>query len=228
MKPLQIAIDGPVASGKSTAAARLAQRLGCAFLDTGALYRAVAWLALEHDVPPDDERRVLALIDQAMPSITVDTAARRSVISVEGRQLSSELFAGPVARAVSPIAAMPGVRERLVPVQRAFAAGRSVVMAGRDIGTAILPEATVKFFLTASFNARVERRLRQLELKGASVDVESLRAQIQRRDARDSSREASPLTRAPDAIEIDTTDMTLEQVVDELERRVRLVEARRT
>lgn len=225
MKPLQIAIDGPVASGKSTIAARLARRLGCAFLDTGILYRAVAWLALKHGVAPEDEAGVVALIDREPPSVSAGGANRHTTIRVGTAEPSAELFSPEVARAVSPIAAMPGVRERLVPAQRAFADDRKVVMAGRDIGTVILPHATVKFFLTASLEERVERRLRELRVKGVRVDRTTLSAQIQRRDERDIDREASPLVKAPDAIEIDTTHMTPDQVVDELERRVRAVAA---
>jgi CMP/dCMP kinase len=221
LQPLQIAIDGPVASGKSTVAARLAQRLHCAFLDTGALYRAVAWLALERGVSPEDEAGVVALLKDEMPSIAAPGPAGRAVIVASGRELGNELFTPQVARAVSPIAAMASIRERLVPAQRAFADKRSVVMAGRDIGTVILPNATVKFFLTARLDARVDRRLRELAARGIQIDRERLRAQVERRDARDSERDASPLMKAPDAIEVDTTDMTLDQVVDELERRVR-------
>jgi cytidylate kinase len=221
MEPLQIAIDGPVASGKSTVAARLAQRLHCAFLDTGALYRAVAWLALERGVSPADEPAIIALLERDMPSIAAPGPAGRAVIVADGRELGNELFTGAVARAVSPIAAMAGVRERLVPAQRAFADKRSVVMAGRDIGTVILPHASRKFFLTARLESRVDRRLRELEARGVEVDRDKLRAQIERRDSRDSERDISPLLKAPDAIEIDTTDMTLDEVVNELERRVR-------
>jgi len=227
MKPVQIAIDGPVASGKSSVAARLAQRLGCPFLDTGALYRAVAWLALERGVAVDDEAAVIALVDDETPAIATDDSTRDAVIRIGGRELRDELFAPAIARAVSPIAAMPRVRERLVPAQRAFADDRQVVMAGRDIGTVILPDAAAKFFLTASPDARVDRRLRELLANGVRLERDVLAAQIERRDARDSLREASPLVKAPDAIEIDTTELTLDQVVDELERRVRAIEARR-
>lgn len=227
MEPLQIAIDGPVASGKSTVAARLAQRLHCAFLDTGALYRAVAWLALKRGISADDERAVLALLDREMPAIVAPGPAGRAVVVADGKELGNELFTHEVSRAVSSIAAMPGVRERLVPAQRSFAEKRSVVMAGRDIGTVILPRASVKFFLTATLDARVDRRLRELEARGLDIDGEKLRTQVQRRDERDTGRDISPLAKAPDAIEIDTTNMTLDEVVDELERRVRGAGARR-
>ena len=221
MKPLQIAIDGPVASGKSSVAARLAKRLGCAFLDTGALYRAVAWLALARGLPLDDEARIVELLEREPPAIRFDERSARAVIEAGGRELDRELFSPEVARAVSPIAAMRRVRARLVPIQRDFADERNVVMAGRDIGTVILPHALAKFYLTASLDARVERRYRQVAARGLSVEPAALRKQIEQRDARDSNREASPLAAAPDAVTIDTTELTLEQVVDELERRVR-------
>jgi CMP/dCMP kinase len=223
MSPLHIAIDGPVASGKSTVAAALARRLGIAFLDTGALYRAVAWLALARGVAPDDEAGVVALIEQETPEITAapDGHAR---VRIGGRELDGELFAPEIARAVSPIAALPRVRERLVPAQRAFADGRDVVMAGRDIGTVILPDARIKFFLTADLDTRVDRRLRELEERGGTVDRAGLRTQVEKRDSRDSGRAVSPLVKASDAIEIDTSALTLEQVVEALERRVRAIE----
>ena len=221
MKHLQIAIDGPVASGKSSAAARLAKRLDCAFLDTGALYRAVAWLALARGLPVDDEARVVELLEREPPAIRFDERSERAVIEADGCELDRELFSPDVARAVSPIAAMPRVRACLVPIQRDFAAKRDVVMAGRDIGTVILPHATAKFYLTASLEARVERRYRQLSARGVNVERATLRKQIEQRDARDSNREASPLAAAPDAVTIDTTKLALEQVVDELERHVR-------
>ncbi|MBV8172079.1 MAG: (d)CMP kinase [Candidatus Eremiobacteraeota bacterium] len=227
MQPLQIAIDGPVASGKSTVAARLAQRLHCAFLDTGALYRAVAWLALQRGTSLADERAVLELLEAETPSIAAPGPQGRAVIVAAGKELGNELFTPEVSRAVSLIAAMPGVRDRLIPAQRAFADKRSVVMAGRDIGTVILPHASIKFFLTAALDTRVWRRQRELEARGLAIDGDALRAQVQRRDARDSGREVSPLSKAPDAIEIDTTDMTFDEVVDELERLVRAATTQR-
>ena len=208
-------------------AARLAKRLGCAFLDTGALYRAVAWLALSRGLAANDEARVVELIEREPPTIRFDKSRDRAVIAVDGRELDRELFSPEVARAVSPIAAMPRVRERLVPIQCEFADDRDVVMAGRDIGTVILPGALAKFYLTASLDARVERRFQQLSARGVTVDRAALRKQIELRDARDSNRETSPLSKAADAVTIDTTKLTLDQVVDELERRVRALAAAR-
>lgn len=226
MSPLHIAIDGPVASGKTTVAGALARRLGVAFLDTGALYRAVAWLAIARGVAPDDEAGVAALIEREPPEIAPASDGHARV-RIGGRDLETELVAPDVARAVSPIAAMPRVRALLVPVQRGFAAGRDVVMAGRDIGTVILPEARLKFFLTADLDTRVDRRLRELAERGSDVDRAGLRVQVERRDTRDSGRAVSPLVMAEDAIEIDTTALTPEAVVDVLEARVRSVDSRR-
>jgi cytidylate kinase len=225
-KPLQIAIDGPVASGKSTVAARLAQRLGCTFLDTGALYRAVALLALERDTSPEDEQAVRALLETDPPRIAPGLKPRHYIITVGGKEVFDELFMPAVSRAVSSIAAMRSVRAFLVPVQREFADARDVVMAGRDIGTAILPDASVKFFLTATLDARVERRLQELQGQGVEIDRGALRSEIEGRDRRDRGREMSPLVKAGDAIEIDTSALAIDEVVDLLERTIKSKAAR--
>ena len=225
--PIQVAIDGPVASGKSTVARRLADRLGFVFLDTGALYRAVAYLALERGVAPTDADGVEALVAAHAPEVITDVADPLTYrIRIDGKLLGQELFALPVSQAVSPIAAMPGVRRRLVAAQRGFAAGRDVVMAGRDIGTVVLPDAGFKFYLTASIDARTDRRLRELIAFGVSIDRDALRAEIIARDQRDTTRALSPLAKAPDAVEIDTSSMTVDQVVDRIVRQVRMSPAR--
>jgi len=220
--PLQIAIDGPVASGKSTVARLLARRIGCIFLDTGALYRAVALSALEHGVPHDDEPSVAALLDDDVPGIAVDATTKLGYsIRVNGRCVTEELFAPDVSRAVSAIAALPAVRKRLLAVQRDFADERDVIMAGRDIGSVVLPDAALKFFLTATIASRVDRRLAELRSAGVPIERLALREEIERRDERDRRRAVSPLVKVPDAIEIDTSNLTVDQVVDELYRIVR-------
>jgi cytidylate kinase len=227
LTPVHVAIDGPVASGKSTVARRLADRLGFAFLDTGALYRAVAYQALAQGLSPDDEARVDELIAQHMPEVVVEDRDPLTYrIRIDGKLLGQELFALPVSQAVSPIAAMPKVRQRLVGAQRAFADGRNVVMAGRDIGTVVLPYARFKFFLNASIDARVDRRLRELHALGVTIEHETLRLEILARDKRDTTRAVSPLAKAPDAIEIDTSHMSIDHVVDALERAVRVTPQR--
>ncbi len=225
--PVQVAIDGPVASGKSTVARKLADRLGFVFLDTGALYRAVAYCALERGIDPTDENAVASLLDAHKPEGVIEPRDPRSYrIRMDGKLLGQELFALPVSRAVSPIAAMPAVRQALVGAQRSFAVGRDIVMAGRDIGTVVLPEANFKFYLTASIDARVDRRLRELVALGVIIERDELREEILARDQRDTTRAVSPLAKAPDAIEIDTSSMTVDEVVDLLERTVRVTPRR--
>lgn len=225
--PVHIAIDGPVASGKSTVARTLADRLGFAFLDTGALYRAVAHLALERGIAPADEPAVARLIETHPPQVVLEAGDPLTYrIRIDGKLLGQELFALPVSQAVSPIAAMPEVRRRLIGAQRSFARDRDVVMAGRDIGTVVLPDAGFKFYLTASIEARVERRLRELVALGVLIDRETLHREILARDRRDSTRAVSPLAKAPDAVELDTSALDVDQVVDALERAVRAPRAR--
>jgi len=220
--PLHIAIDGPAASGKSTVARLLAQRLGCAFLDTGALYRAVAFAAIQRGIAPEDERTVASLVDIADPRVIVDAKAPLGYrIRIDGRTLGDELFSPSVSQAVSVIAANAVVRKRLVGAQRSFAEGRDVIMAGRDIGSVVLPDATYKFFLTASVDARVERRLRELHDKGIAIERATLKGEVERRDERDRTRKASPLVTAPDAVVVDSSELTVEQVVDMLAALVR-------
>lgn len=219
---IQIAIDGPVASGKSTVAKRLAARLGFLFLDTGALYRAVAYMALEHAASLTDEEAIVALIAAGSPGVVVDPSdALNYRISVGGKLLREELFLPDVSRAVSRVAAMPKVRHKLLNAQRAFAEDRNIVMAGRDIGTVVLPRAQRKFFLTASIDTRVDRRLRQLEARGIQIARDTLKTEIQNRDQRDINRAVSPLVKAPDALEVDTSTMSVDEVVDALETAVR-------
>lgn len=215
--PLHIAIDGPVASGKSTVARLLALRLHCFFLDTGALYRAVALTSLRRGIAPDDEAAVSAVVDTLdLQTAPDDSEPLGYSVNADGVRLGSELFAPDVSRAVSFVAAMPRVRARLIGAQRDFAEGRNVIMAGRDIGSAVLPAARFKFYLTASVDARVDRRLAELRASGNTTTREQLRADIERRDARDTTRAASPLVKAADAIEIDTSAMSVDDVVDKL------------
>ncbi|GAC1456930.1 MAG: (d)CMP kinase [Vulcanimicrobiaceae bacterium] len=219
---LQIAIDGPVASGKSTVAKRLAARLGFLFLDTGALYRAVAYIVLQTGQHDLDEAGVVARIRTNPPRVVLDPDDPLTYrIRVGNQLLHEQLFSAPVAGVVSRVAAMPGVRTRLLAAQRAFAEERAIVMAGRDIGTVVLPQARHKFFLTASLGTRVERRLRQLHARGIEITRDVLTQEIENRDRRDSTRHVSPLVRADDAIELDTSHMSVDEVVDALERVVR-------
>ncbi|MBC5804926.1 MAG: (d)CMP kinase [Candidatus Eremiobacter antarcticus] len=220
--PLQVAIDGPVASGKSTVALQLANRLGFQFLDTGALYRAVAYTVLQRGVAADDADGVAHLVAEHMPAVTMDASTGlRYHIAMDGRLLHDELFSREVSQAVSSIAAMPHVRERLIDVQREFARDKRVVMAGRDIGTVVLPQAAFKFYLTAGLDVRVDRRQRQLQRRGIELTQKALQAEIRARDARDQTRVVSPLVKASDATEVDTSALSIDEVVSLLERTVR-------
>ena len=196
--PLQIAIDGPAASGKTTVARRVAARLQLAYLDTGAMYRALAYLALETHANVRDGNALAALVDRA-------NAQRYSEALLQSNDVNA---------VVSIVAAHPEVRETMVAAQRRIAGDESVVMAGRDIGTVVLPNAPVKIYLTASVDARVDRRRMQLEAAGANVDAAQLRQELERRDRLDRTRAVSPLEPARDAHVIDSSDLSVEQVVD--------------
>jgi cytidylate kinase len=209
-----VAIDGPVASGKTTVARALAQRLGILSLDTGAMYRGLAALALAEGADVTDEAALLELARQHPIAVRLDGEAPLGFrIFAGARELGAELFSNDVSTVVSAVARHAGVRREMVNRQRAIAAGGPVVMAGRDIGTVVLPDAPLKVFLTASVDARVKRRLAELGAAGAAVDPNVLRVQIAERDRLDETREASPLHAAADAIVIDSSDLGVEEVV---------------
>lgn len=215
---LQIAIDGPAASGKTTVARLLAQRLRILYLDTGAMYRALAYLALRTRTEADNESALVHLCAADAVRVTLDATAPLGFrIFVGADELEeSVLQSNAVTAIVSTIAAHPHVREAMVAQQRHIAEEGPVVMAGRDIGTVVLPNARVKIFLTASVRARVERRQAQLEAAGVDVNAHRLAEEIEERDRLDRSRLASPLVPAPDAHVVDSSAMTAEAVVDEI------------
>jgi len=209
-----VAIDGPVASGKTTISQLLATRTGHLYLDTGAMYRAVAYLALRNGVDLDSESGLVAMLAHHTISIVTDatrTAGYR--VLVDGRDTGERLFDPDVASAVSSVAARSGIRTELVQRQRAIAAQGPVVMAGRDIGTVVLPDARHKFFLTASVDERARRRQAEFHERRLDVPFDEVRSQIVERDRLDSTRAVSPLRAASDAITIDSTDMRPEQVI---------------
>jgi cytidylate kinase len=201
--PFIVAIDGPAASGKGTLARRLAERFGLAHLDTGKLYRATAFLVLAAGADPADPAAAAAAARRVDPARLADPA----------------LLSEEVAQASSIVAAIPAVRAALLDRQRDFAAHppapfRGAVLDGRDIGTAVCPEATVKLFVTASREARAERRARELRERGATVIYGDVLQDMKERDARDSGRRVAPLAAAPDAVTIDTTSLDADQVFE--------------
>lgn len=215
---LQIAIDGPAASGKTTVARRVAERLNVLYLDTGAMYRALAYAALHTQTDLDNENALVRLSAQNRIRVTLDRDAPLGFRIYTGdRELSqSDLESPEVTSVVSTIAAHPRVRQAMVDEQRHIAEAGPVVMAGRDIGTVVLPNAAVKIYLTASVQARVERRRVQLEEAGVDVSAHELAKEIEERDRLDETRAVSPLRKAPDAIVIDSSNLSIDQVVDRI------------
>jgi cytidylate kinase len=217
LKPLIIAIDGPAASGKSTTARRVAARLGYVYVDTGAMYRAITLGVLRAGIAPEDERSVVELGSRLDISLKTDADGFRVFLGDE--DVSTEIRQPNVTEAVSAISAYPAVRERMVAMQRRIGAPGGIVMDGRDIGTVVFPNADLKIFLVASIVARAARRADEVP----EADLSEIERDLSRRDALDSSRAESPLRRAPDAVAIDTTELTIDEQV---QRVVELARAR--
>jgi cytidylate kinase len=210
-----ITIDGPAGSGKSTAARALAERLGFEFLDTGAMYRAVALVLLRQNIDFADAEHV----GQFLQSVRFDMLPGRVLLN--GEDVSVAIRTPEIASASSKIAAYAPVRRFLVEQQRAIARGKSMVCEGRDQGTVVFPDARWKFFMTATPASRAERRYLDMLRRGQRVNLEQVIAEQEERDRRDSTRDADPLRPAADAITIDTSSMTAEQVLNRLEEEVR-------
>jgi cytidylate kinase len=215
---LQIAIDGPAASGKTTVAREVARRLNVLYLDTGAMYRALAYAALHTQTDLDNENALVRLLLQHRVRVALDADAPLGFRVYAGeRELSqADLESPEVTAVVSTIAAHARVRDAMVREQRAIAQEGPVVMAGRDIGTVVLPDAPVKVYLTASVAARVARRRAQLEEAGVDVGVHELTQEIEERDRLDETRAVSPLRKASDAVSIDSSHLTVEKVVEDI------------
>ena len=206
---ISVAIDGPSGAGKSTLAKRLAKELGYLYVDTGAMYRAIGLFALRQGVDPKDEAAVTALLPQIQIELRYVDGAQRVLLC--GEDVSEAIRAENVGMATSAVSAHPPVRAFLLELQRGMARTHDILMDGRDIGTVILPNATVKIFLTASAEARADRRFRELQEKGVATDFETVLEDIRRRDYQDSHRAAAPLRQAEDAVLVDTSEMDLEQ-----------------
>lgn len=210
---MTIAIDGPAGSGKSTVARAVADRLGYLYIDTGAMYRAVAYRALRDGVSIADEERLTQLAEGMQMEFVQDADGALRLI-VDGEDVSEAIRTPVVSQLASPVSVLAGVRQRLVALQRQMGADGRVVMEGRDIQTVVFPEAEVKIFLTASDDQRARRRYLELRQRGEEITFEQVKREMQERDQRDSQRSLAPLARAPDAVEIDTDRKSIDEVVE--------------
>lgn len=213
MRPgkLVIAIDGPAASGKSTTAQLVAERLGYLYVDTGAMYRAATLKVLRAGVPPGEQERVAALVESARIELRSGNGMLR--VLLDGEDVTEEIRTPDVTRAVSAVSSIRRVRDVMVREQRRMGRDGGIVLEGRDIGTVVFPDADLKFFMVAGIDARAHRRGNELRTRGIPADIERLKNEIRDRDTLDSTRSESPLKKADDAIEVDTSEMTIEQQV---------------
>lgn len=210
-----IAIDGPAGAGKSTVARILAKKLGFLYVDTGAMYRALTLKILENNVAISDELRINALAQKVRIDLRNNADGSLSVI-LDGRDVSLEIRQAQITQFVSDVAKIKTVRQVLVAMQRDLGARGDCVLDGRDIGTVVFPDARKKFFIDASKGVRVGRRFKELKGLGQDIAINDVEKDLSNRDKIDSTREASPLRRAEDAVYIDTTDLSIEQVVDKM------------
>jgi len=218
LRQITIAIDGPAASGKSTVGARLAHRLGYLYFDTGVMYRAVTWAALDRGVAIDDEEAITRLAEELEIRVlrpTLDDGRQYTVLA-DGRDITWDIRSPEVNQGVSPVSAYLGVRRALTARQRAIGADGGVVMVGRDIGTVVLPEAEIKVYLDASLHERARRRHLEDLRRGKASDMAEVIRDLRRRDRIDSTRAAAPLRPADDAIILDSTNLTADQVVERI------------
>ncbi len=209
-----IAIDGPAGAGKSTIAKLLAAKLGIVYLDTGAMYRAAGLKALETGVSFSDENAVKEMLDNTTFDVVQRQGGQR--VYLDGRDVTDSIREHKVSKAASDISAVPCVRYKMVELQREIASRRDTVLDGRDIGTFVLPGADFKFYLTASIEERAQRRYKELMAKGESCTLEKVAEDIAARDYNDSHRALAPLKKADDAVEIDTTSLSVEAVAEKI------------
>ena len=209
-----IAIDGPAGAGKSTIARRVAKELSFIYVDTGAMYRAMALYLLRREVNRDDTEQIGNICQDA--EISIEYQNGEQIVLLNGENVNSYLRTEEVGNMASVSSAVPRVREKLLSLQRKLAKDMSVVMDGRDIGTTILPDADVKIYLTASSLTRAKRRYLELQEKGTVYNLEEIQKDIEERDQRDMNREISPLRQAEDAVLVDSSDLTIQQVVDRI------------
>lgn len=223
MKHIAIAIDGPAGAGKSTYAKEIAKRLNMLYIDTGAMYRAMALKALRNGIDPKSREHVLPIIEDTDISLCHSNEGQR--VLLDGEDVTEHIRTPEVSKGASDISAIPEVRLKLVKLQREIAETNNVIMDGRDIGSFVLPDAQYKFYVTASSRERACRRLKEMKAKGLvsdDVSVEAVEADIKQRDYNDSHRSFAPLTQVPDAIVIDTTDMAIESAIECIMKHLKL------
>ncbi|PLR82633.1 (d)CMP kinase [Bacillus canaveralius] len=213
-KQIRIAIDGPAAAGKSTVAKIVAERLAYLYIDTGAMYRSLTYKAIINDIDLHNENALVDILHNT--EIELVPEAGGQLVFLDGKDVTTEIRKDVVTNSVSIVAKHRAVREEMVKRQQKFAVGGSVVMDGRDIGTHVIPDAEVKVFLLASVQERAERRHQENLEKGFRSDLEKLKEEIAARDKLDSEREVAPLKKAEDAVEIDTTSLSIEEVVEKI------------
>ena len=211
---INIAVDGPAGAGKSTIAKLVAKKRNLIYVDTGAMYRAMALLMIRNGVDVSDTERIISLAETADISIAYEKGEQ--VVLLNGENVNAFLRTEAVGNAASAVSAIGAVRKKLVQLQQQLAAKSDCIMDGRDIGTCVLPNASCKIYLTASSAVRAKRRFDELTAKGEECDYDKILADIEARDYRDMHREISPLKQAPDAILVDSSDMTVEDVVDRI------------
>ncbi|GAV22305.1 (d)CMP kinase [Carboxydothermus pertinax] len=216
---MRIAIDGPAGAGKSTVAKILAQKLGYTYLDTGAMYRAVTVLLLKEGLSFTDEEKIKKLLQVMDLKIIPEKDGQK--IYLNGQDITEVIRTPRVSELVAKVSALPVVREHLTKLQREYVTRGEIIADGRDMGTVVMPEAEVKIFLTASPEERARRRYQELKAKGFAVSYEEVLKEVLKRDEVDTTRKVSPLKQAPDAILVDTTGLSIEQVVDTLLRIIR-------
>lgn len=209
---MNIALDGPAGAGKSSIAKLVAKKLSFVYLDTGAMYRTIALYVLKNQIAPSDEAAVVARLDDI--EITLSHENGEQKIFLNGENVSKEIRKEEVGKTASTVAKYGKVREKLVSLQQKIASENDVIMDGRDIGTVVLPNAEVKIYLTASSRVRAERRYKELQEKGETCDLDQIEKDIILRDEQDMNREISPLRQADDAVLVDSSDMSIEEVVN--------------
>ena len=222
-KRITIAIDGPAASGKSTTAKLVAEKLGYLHIDTGAMYRAITLKVLDHQIDLSDRETIEALARKS--AVNLESSSSSSRVLLDGFDVTKRIRTPLVTQSVSTVSSYGGVREVMVREQRKIAVDGGVVLEGRDIGTVVLPDAELKIFMVASVEERARRRKKELALNGIEASEEELMREIEIRDQKDSTRAASPLKKAPDACVLDTSDLTIEEQVDFIvERALKIIE----